>query len=218
MTATIVLTEGSAPSTPLAGTQSLYVDTSSRWHIIDDAGVDKTLAITTDTLQPATGSLANAKLANMAQSTIKGRAAAAGTGVPVDLTAAQTATILSSSLSLPATDAAWTAATLEANYVTTGTLQPSFLSAYAVPGYRKIANMVCLRGAARCTGAGALMFTLAAGYRPPYDSVFPVPYTNTYSSVSVAYLIIYTNGEVHTTAATNYTYHLDSVRFSPSGA
>lgn len=43
---------------------------------------------------PADASLANAKLANMAQSTIKGRAAAAGTGVPTDLSAAQVMTLL----------------------------------------------------------------------------------------------------------------------------
>jgi len=42
----------------------------------------------------ADGSITNAKLANMAQSTIKGRAAGAGTGVPVDLSAAQVKTLL----------------------------------------------------------------------------------------------------------------------------
>ncbi len=41
------------------------------------------------------GTVVNAQLANMAQSTVKGRAAAAGTGVPVDLTVAQLFTILS---------------------------------------------------------------------------------------------------------------------------
>lgn len=40
------------------------------------------------------GSVTNAMLANMAQSTIKGRTAGAGTGVPVDLTVAQVKTIL----------------------------------------------------------------------------------------------------------------------------
>jgi hypothetical protein len=40
------------------------------------------------------GSITNAKLASMAQATIKGRAAGAGTGVPQDLTAAQVKTVL----------------------------------------------------------------------------------------------------------------------------
>jgi hypothetical protein len=40
------------------------------------------------------GNITNAKIANMAQSTIKGRAAGAGTGVPTDLTATQATAIL----------------------------------------------------------------------------------------------------------------------------
>lgn len=40
------------------------------------------------------GSVANVDLGNMAQSTVKGRAAAAGTGAPVDLTVAQLKTLL----------------------------------------------------------------------------------------------------------------------------
>jgi hypothetical protein len=42
----------------------------------------------------ANDSVTNAKLANMAQSTIKGRAAGAGTGDPTDLTPAQVRTVL----------------------------------------------------------------------------------------------------------------------------
>jgi hypothetical protein len=42
----------------------------------------------------ATGGIANSKLANMAESTFKGRAASSGTGVPVDLTATQATAIL----------------------------------------------------------------------------------------------------------------------------
>lgn len=47
------------------------------------------------TLLPANG-VTNAQLADMAQATVKGRAAAAGTGDPTDLTAAQLVTILTS--------------------------------------------------------------------------------------------------------------------------
>jgi len=53
---------------------------------------DGTLVAPTATV--ADGSITNAKLANMVQATIKGRASGAGTGVPVDLTAAQTIAIL----------------------------------------------------------------------------------------------------------------------------
>jgi hypothetical protein len=51
------------------------------------AGVVSTTAI-------ADANVTNAKLANMVQATIKGRAAGAGTGVPTDLTAAQVSTLL----------------------------------------------------------------------------------------------------------------------------
>lgn len=43
---------------------------------------------------PADGSITNAKLANMAEATLKGRAASTGTGAPVDLTASQARAIL----------------------------------------------------------------------------------------------------------------------------
>lgn len=51
-------------------------------------------ALTGIVTTPADGSISNAKLANMAEATIKGRAAAAGTGVPVDLSASQVRTAL----------------------------------------------------------------------------------------------------------------------------
>lgn len=47
----------------------------------------------------AADAVANTQLANMAQATIKGRASGAGTGDPTDLSAAQVATIINSSLS-----------------------------------------------------------------------------------------------------------------------
>jgi hypothetical protein len=50
--------------------------------------------INLDAPAPANDSVTNAILANMAQSTIKGRASGAGTGDPADLSAAQVKTIL----------------------------------------------------------------------------------------------------------------------------
>lgn len=64
---------------------------------------DQTITLTGDVTGSGTGSFAatiatsavtNAKMADMAQSTIKGRAAGAGTGAPVDLTATQATAIL----------------------------------------------------------------------------------------------------------------------------
>lgn len=53
-----------------------------------------TIEINTDALRLKDGGTTNAKLANMAEATIKGRAAGAGLGVPTDLSASQVRTIL----------------------------------------------------------------------------------------------------------------------------
>lgn len=60
-----------------------------------DVAVDGTgIEVNADALRLKDDGVTNAKLANMAQALIKGRAAAAGTGDPTDLTAAQVKTIL----------------------------------------------------------------------------------------------------------------------------
>jgi hypothetical protein len=59
-----------------------------------DAGAGSTLTISADEVTVGDGDITNAKLADMAQDTIKGRASGAGTGVPVDLTATQATAIL----------------------------------------------------------------------------------------------------------------------------
>lgn len=81
----------------------------------DDAGNTLTITMT----GVSDGSVSNAKLADMAQATIKGRQAGSGTGVPEDLTAAQVITALG--LSGAAT----------ADYAV-GTWTPSFT--FATPG------------------------------------------------------------------------------------
>lgn len=74
----------------------LFFWTGTAWHYTN---LNKLVAtdITSGTLDAArlpNDGVTNARLADMAQSTIKGRAAAAGTGDPTDLTAAQVRTIL----------------------------------------------------------------------------------------------------------------------------
>jgi len=59
----------------------------------------------------ADGAVTNAKLATMAQATIKGRVAGSGTGAPVDLTAAQVATIVNTSLAVNSTQVTTTRST-----------------------------------------------------------------------------------------------------------
>lgn len=70
---------------------ALLFDSADLDFTYDDAGNAETVIIKND-------AVTNAKLANMVEATIKGRAAGAGAGDPTDLTAAQVATILSSVL------------------------------------------------------------------------------------------------------------------------
>jgi hypothetical protein len=84
------------------------------------------------------GDISNAKLANMAQATVKGRASGAGTGVPVDLTAAQQKTILGISAFaetiLDDADAAAVRATIGAGTVATGSVDNAVLRADGTGG------------------------------------------------------------------------------------
>lgn len=67
---------------------AMLVDTATIHFVYTDATPSLTANVIADSVD-------NTLLANMAQATIKGRAAGAGTGDPTDLTAAQVATILS---------------------------------------------------------------------------------------------------------------------------
>lgn len=230
MAAVLNMAEGGAPSTPAANTHSLYVDTSGNWHTVDDGGVNKTLANTdiafvtaniTD-LNVTTGKLAdaavtNAKLADMAEATIKGRAAAAGTGVPTDLTAAQLATILAAYLTGGTTDAAWTNASSFGTYWTaSGTEYPSGAT-YAAPGYRLVNGIVYLRGAVTCSSnTSSAVFTLPTGYRPASRAVFAIAIA-TASSITTEALYIEDDGRILIPDdALSTTYHLDSISFVPA--
>lgn len=78
---------GSAPSSPAAGTVLGYVlDSDGNIYVKNSSGTAKKV--------PYSGEVANADLEDMAQATLKGRAAGAGTGDPTDLSAAQAKTLL----------------------------------------------------------------------------------------------------------------------------
>ncbi len=230
MAAVLNLAEGAAPSTPGAATHSLYVDTSGNFHTLSDGGVDKTLANTdiafvtaniTD-LNVTTGKLAdaavtNAKLADMAEATIKGRAAAAGTGVPTDLTAAQLATILAAYLVGGTTDAAWTDVASFGTYWTAGGTEYPTGATYAAPGYRLVSGVVYLRGAVGITAnTSSAVFTLPEGYRPASRSVFAIGIAGP-STLTTEALYIEADGRVLIPDdALSTTYHLDSISFIPA--
>lgn len=230
--AVLNMAEGSAPSTPGAGTHSIYVAADGAWHTIDDAGTDKTLATTDITLVTAnitdlnvtTGKLADAavtsaKMANMAEATVKGRAAAAGTGAPTDLTAAELATILAAYLPSGATDADWTTITLNSPWTSSGSEYPGNVSlTYAVPGYRKVNGIVYLRGACSVTSntSTALGSSLPEGYRPAFQAVFSIAIASPSSNATELIYITDTGSLYIPDEALSTTYHLDGICFVPA--
>lgn len=105
--AELILAEGAAPATPATGKVTVYAKTDGKLYSKDDAGTETPAGGMTDgdkgditvgssgtTLTINNGAVTNAKMADMAQSTIKGRAAGAGTGAPTDLTATQATAVL----------------------------------------------------------------------------------------------------------------------------
>ena len=216
MAGTLQLAEGTAPATPASGYHDLYPDASGNWHILDDAGTDKTLATTADvfaTANLADEAVTNVKLAHMAQGTLKGRGAADGTGDATDLSAAQAAAILAGQFA-EVGDADWTTISPLGTYWSTSSLTPTGIT-FAVPQYRKVAGVVHLRGAAKVTNSttGALG-TLPDGYRP--SNTFFTPAAVTTATVeSTTAVKITADGAISFDATTNTTYHLDGISFIP---
>ncbi len=220
MAAVLNMAEGAAPGTPGAGTHNLYVDTSHDWHILDDEGNDHTLATTDyqfDTAAIADEAVTNAKLAQMEEATIKGRAASAGTGAADDLTAEEVVTLLTDAISdvmddvfLPVGDASWTALTLNANYNRTN-VYPS-TETFLAPSYRKIGTLVYLRGAATSSAAGA-MATLPVGYRPAYACAFIISYSTGSGTNGYSRCIVDTDGTITVSTVSGHTDHLDGCVF-----
>lgn len=173
MTASVInMAEGAAPSAPGAGTHILYVDTGGAWHILDSANDNRTLMTTDATATIADGSIVNGDLADMAQSTIKGRAAAAGTGAPVDLTVEQLVTMLESAIgALLPQEADWQNISLAA----TSPDGPIYAIGTApVPQYCSLGGTVMLRGGTGFLpdGVYTTLGTLPEGFRPEYNGVY----------------------------------------------
>lgn len=118
------------------------------------------------TSQLVDANVTNAKLANMTQATVKGRAAGAGTGVPVDLTGDQLLTIQN-------IDGAWTTAAAVVS-AASGT----FTSATGTCRYKKVGRIVCVYAeiviVTNGTAAGAGVLTVASLPAPVTGKIFPM--------------------------------------------
>lgn len=174
-------------------------------------------AITTAKI--ATDAVDNARLANMAQATVKGRASSAGTGDPVDLTATEVRDIIctvdgsGSGLDADFLDGMQAAAFATAAHVHTTAWQNLTLSggcsagAYGTPQYRKNGDIVEFRGWVQfASGTFGSVSTLPVGHTPATDPVKQCCIDTTYYWVSGGILYLYNY-------AAGTQYDLSALRF-----
>ena len=102
-------------------------------------------------------------------------------------------------LPLPPTPQAWTVATLASPWETNMT----------APAYRKIGDIVYLRGDARTGAIGSPMFTLPVGFRPPTGLIFSVDSSNLHGRVDV-----FTNGVVYAQVGGASWTSVNNIQFS----
>jgi hypothetical protein len=74
-----------------------------------------------------------------------------------------------------------------------GSFSNSFVSGGNAPGYRRLNNVVYLRGNVNNGSAGQTAFTLPSGYRPATDFVIPV---QKFGTSNIDYITVYTDGRV----------------------
>lgn len=74
-----------------------------------------------------------------------------------------------------------------------GSFSNSFVSGGNTPGYRRLNNVVYLRGNINSGTAGQTAFTLPSGYRPFTDFVIPV---QRFGTPDITYITVYTDGRV----------------------
>lgn len=232
------LAEGAAVATPASGYSTLYVDTSGNWHQLNDAGTDAQLSVAGHTHATAgidNAAVTNAKLANMAANTIKGRITAS-TGAPEDLTTANLLTLIKtvdgsgSGLDadlLDGYDASAFAAAVhthtqlaDSGWATLTVENTTKWDATSVVRYRKVGSLVYLRGIAK-EKAGVLdadtgnwtFATLPSGYRPAQEhrQVVADPTTSTDGTVKIG-----TDGSIRVSTPSSsqaQQYYCDGVVF-----
>lgn len=134
------------------------------WTYTDNGASPGTLAAT---IKP--GVLTNTEFANMAQATIKGRAAGAGTGPPVDLTAAQVKTLLA----VVAADISdfVTVARTSISVTDTSTLDLSY-AAGAISGV--VLDSPKLEGNSLAQVQAAVIAAISAGASAAYDTLLEI--------------------------------------------
>lgn len=140
------------------------------------------------------GAVTSAKLANMTEASVKGRAVGAGTGAPTDLSAAQLAAIVNSS-----NVGAWSNLSLESG---------ATASANNTPQYRTVGDEFQLRGAIRISSA----VTTLVAYLP--SSLPGSRYQYVKMAQGTAYLFLTGNGLYMYSGATGTDYSLEGIRFS----
>ena len=157
----------------------------------------------------ADNAVTNAKLADMAQATVKGRASGAGSGDPADLTPAQLAAIVAAAGVFAAAPGAWTTLPLT-NPVAYDPTNP--------PQYRLNGDVVEFRGTIDGVTGGASykVCDIPAGVKPLSGKSHSFAHINTLQQVSMMY--VYNNGTIsemmiYDTVA-GQPYSLAAIRYS----
>lgn len=151
----------------------------------------------------------NAKLANMAQATIKGRALGSLTGDPNDLTSAQVAAIVNAAGVFAAVPGAWQTLTLAAGV---------YASAGSTPKYRLNGDVVEFKGRVTAyTNGTVIIAELPVGYRPVAGETHEFCHVNT--TQTVALMAAYNDGAnpariIIYDFVSSSDYNLAAIRFS----
>ena len=96
---------------------------------------------------------------------------------------------------------AWTNATLQNNWVNLG-------GSYSPAGYRKIGDIVYLRGTVKTGTLGVPMFTLPVGYRSPYIMLTGTGATDAFATIIVGNdgTVMVTTGNVSMWVSLDFIY------------